>query len=67
MEWVQSKESLPPCGAPVLIRTRSVVQHITYMFNNEISDGWFEPYYFESDDELMIRVDKVEEWAFLPD
>jgi len=68
MNWTKVKDKLPAYGEPVLIRIGSTVQHITYMLNSaEDIPDWFEPYHFESDDDLKIWHNKVNEWAHIPE
>jgi len=66
MEFKKAVDELPTYGEPVLIRIGATIQHITYMLEgaDDVPD-WFEPFYFESDDELKIWHNKVDEWAYL--
>lgn len=68
MNFKKVEDELPAYGEPVLIRTGSTVQHITYMLDgaDDVPD-WFEPYFFESEDGLKICHSKVREWAYLPE
>ncbi len=67
-EFIPVSEKLPPYGAPVLIKTKGVVQHVTYTLDgwDDVPD-WFEPYHFEHDDNMKIRWDRVDAWALMPD
>lgn len=68
IEFVKTEDCLPPYGAPVLIKTTSgTVQHVTYMRDgaDDCAD-WFEPYHFKHDDELKMPLNKVAEFARLP-
>ena len=68
IEFISICEKKPPYGAPVLLKISGVVQHIVYMLDGfDDTPDWFEPYFFEHDDELKIKWDSVEEWALLPD
>ena len=68
LNWVNTSDSLPSYGAPVLIIIGNTVQHITYCLDGDDSvPDWFEPYYFDHDDELKIMHNKVKGWAYLPE
>jgi hypothetical protein len=67
-EWISVEDRLPAYGEPVLIVGNGVTQHITYMLDgNDDEADWFEPYYFEHDDELKVLAIKVLFWMPLPE
>lgn len=66
--FISMDEDRPPYGAPVLIKINGVVQHITYTLDGaDETPDWFEPYHFDSEDELKIWWHTVDEWAIFPD
>lgn len=68
VKWIETEEELPAYGVPVLIVIGVTVQRIKYMLDgaDDVSD-WFEPYYFEHDDELKISHNKIKKWLYLPE
>lgn len=68
IEFVNCSEVLPPYGVPVLIIIGSAVQHITYTRDGaDDSPDWFEPFYFDHDNDLKIFCSKVSKWSYLPE
>jgi hypothetical protein len=67
INWIETKDELPGYGEPVLLIIGNTVQHITYMLDGtDDTPDWFEPYFFEHDDELKIWHNKVNKWAHVP-
>ena len=70
LEFTKVAQKLPPYDAPLLIKTKGAVQHITYCFRDGAnkSTDLFEPYHFGKQfQDLTLWVFDVEEWAMLPD
>ncbi len=69
MKWINTKAELPSIGKPVLIKTGSTVQHVTYTLDGDEEDTiyWFEPYFFQHEDEFKIQISKVTEWIYMED
>tara|TARA_R110000850_G_scaffold276016_1_gene416687 strand:- start:1130 stop:1351 length:222 start_codon:yes stop_codon:yes gene_type:complete len=68
MEWISVEDRLPAYGEPVLIVGNGVTQHITYMLDGaDDTEDWFEPFYFEHDDECKVLVIKSSHWMPLPE
>jgi len=67
LDFKETSKELPVYGEPVLIIINGVLQYITYFRDGDdhVPD-WFEPYFFDHDDELKILWNKVEKWAYLP-
>lgn len=68
--FTKTEDALPAVGEPVFIYANGVVQHITYVL--ELEDSYFEgvkpffqPYYFETDAELVLDIHQVESWAYV--
>ena len=68
-EWISVKDRLPEYGEPVIIVANGVTQHVTYMLDGDDDESfvWFEPVYFEHDDELKIPYHKISSWMPLPE
>jgi DNA-directed RNA polymerase subunit RPC12/RpoP len=68
-EFTETKKELPPIEEPVLIKGEyGTVQHIVYVLeaSEDLTRYWFEPYHFDSDDDLKLGIDKVLSWALMP-
>lgn len=67
-KWVRTEDSRPDMGAPVLIKYKSTIQHISYTLDGCCNDHyWFEPYHFDAEEEdLTIDISEVSEWAYFP-
>ena len=62
-EWTKCTDSLPTYSEPVLLKINGVIQNITYMLDGaDDMPDWFEPYFFDHDDELKIWWNLVDEW-----
>ena len=59
---------MPEYGDPVLLYSNNVIQHVTYMRDgaDDVAD-WFEPYYFEHDDNCKVHSYSVDSWMPLPE
>ena len=66
-EWISVKDRLPEYGRAVLISIKGTVQHVTFSLDGaDDTPDWFEPYWFDHDDELKIWWNKVTHWMPLP-
>lgn len=66
-EWISVDDRLPQYGEAVLLAAPTV-QKVIYMLDGD--DGvpdWFEPYFFDHDNELKIGWNKPTHWMPLPD
>jgi len=68
LEFIDTQKRLPAYGLPCLIIANGVIQNITYCLDgsDDVPD-WFEPYFFEHDDNLKINWDKVQKWCYVPE
>lgn len=67
-KWISVNDDLPAYGEPVLIKANGVTQNVTYMLDGaDEAPDWFEPYYFEHDDNLKVLWNKVDYWQYLPE
>ena len=68
MEWISIEDRLPQYGCPVLIVGNGVTQDVTYILDGaDDTPDWFEPYFFEHDDECKVWWNKVTHWMPLPE
>lgn len=66
-KWISLRDELPEYGVPVLIVGNSVTQYVTYMLDGDGETcAWFEPYYFDHDDDLKIWASEITYWMPLP-
>jgi hypothetical protein len=64
--WTKIKHAIPTYDEPVLIKTNNTTQFITYVLRECAERGdWFEPYFFEHDDDLRLPWFEVSEWVFI--
>ncbi len=67
MEWISVKDRLPGYGDPVIVVSSGVVQNVIYMMDGaDDCDDWFEPYFFDHDDNCKFSPDKLTHWMPLP-
>jgi hypothetical protein len=66
-KWIKTEDKRPEYGEPVIVVMNGVTQHVTYTrdgFDNE--PDWYEPYFFNHDDNCKASWDKVSHWMPLP-
>lgn len=67
-EWISVEDDMPIYGDPVLIVGNGVTQHVTYMRDGADDEpDWFEPYFFDHDDDFKVDLNKVTHWMPLPE
>ena len=67
-EWISINEKRPSYGEPVLVVANGVTQNVTMMLDGaDETPDWFEPYFFESDDNCKFFWDKATHWMPLPE
>lgn len=68
-EWISVEDRLPRYGDPVILCIMGVTQNITYCRDGH-PDGscldWFEPVFFNEDDEHKIFYTDASHWQPLP-
>jgi hypothetical protein len=67
LKFIKIKDELPGYGEPVLLFTGGVIQHITYFRDGEGDYQWFEPHYFDHDDDFKIDIQNVDSWIYVDD
>lgn len=68
MKWIKTEDKLPAYGQPVIIVIGNVVQNVTYMRDGaDDCPDWFEPYFFEHDNETTCWARDVTHWMPLPE
>lgn len=65
-KWISVKDRLPEYGQSILIVINGHVQPITYMFDGNDDESWYEPYYFDGTDDFIWDPQYITHWMPLP-
>jgi hypothetical protein len=66
-DWIDIFDRRPLYGEPVFLVCNGVTQNVTYMLNgSDHSSDWFEPYFFNHDDDCKFLWDNATHWMPLP-
>lgn len=70
IEFVNISDDRPKYGTPVLIKINGTIQNVVFVMNggqDDDSEDWFEPHFFDNEREFEIKYTDVESWATFPD
>lgn len=67
--WTTIKTQMPAVGEPIMIKIGGTIQHLSYVLDgcDEGKTYWFEPHWFEHEDNEKVAFSKVTEWVYIED